>query len=160
MSMKSRSDSQLWEQLVSSYMTFVETSTEFLSGDVDRVSLMRNALRGKDRMAALYLAPKLSEADKMVLLDEWVFLASFDHGALWMVREIILSLPRKWVLANIEKAVAPMLNNGDSLEYRRVLELYALLDRNFALGLAQRAASHDDFEIKEAGTDFIEKLSE
>ena len=159
MSDKTSEDRQLWDRLVESHMAFVKAAMEFLSGDVDRISLLRNALRGKERTTALYIAPQLSVGEKQALFREWLFLASFDHGALHRVREIILSLPRDWVLANIENETADLLNSADSLEYRRFLELYLLLDSHLALRLAKQANTHRDKEIRETGEEFLEKIN-
>lgn len=152
-------DLRLWERLVESHLAFVSASTEFINGDVDRVPIMKRALRDRTRATALYLAPYLSAADKQALFPEWLFLASFDHGALHLVREIILSLPREWVLNNIESVTAELLKDAEPLDYRRFLELYSLLDRNLALRLAERARNHSDEEVAEAGEEFVEKLT-
>jgi hypothetical protein len=40
-------------------------------------------------------------------------------------------------------------------EYRPLLELYSLFDRDLTVRLARRAAAHDDTDIKEAGEDFL-----
>jgi hypothetical protein len=45
-------------------------------------------------------------------------------------------------------------------EYRRLLELYLLLDEELTRKLAQRALANSDPEVIEAGQDFIELLGD
>jgi hypothetical protein len=64
-------------------------------------------------------------------------------------------LPRDWLVAHIERYAESLLGYEDYEEYRRLLELYSLIDRDPTLRLARRAAAHDDADIKEAGEDFL-----
>lgn len=55
-------------------------------------------------------------------------------------RMALLTLPRHWVLGTIERTAEALLDLEDEWEYRRLLELYQLLDRTLvhhlvALGL-------------------------
>ena len=100
--------------------------------------------------------PLLTNPEKLELFDTLVYLASSGHGAIGRVREILLSLPRDWVLTRIEDAAEPYLRDGTYDEYRRFLELYERLDRRLMLKLAQRAAAHSDPDIQEAGQDYLE----
>jgi hypothetical protein len=43
-------------------------------------------------------------------------------------RAALAGLPRRWLLARIEAAAAPLLRLQDEWEYRRLLELYERLD--------------------------------
>ena len=155
----------IWQRLIEGQQAIAHAEREFslarqifLSEGVDRVALLREALRGRDRLTALQVAEDLNTAERLALFDELIFLVSFSHGALPRVRNLILSLPRDWVLANIEEKAEPLLRDGSYDEYRRFLELYVLLDHDLALKLAQRAAVCADEDIREAGEDFLEKL--
>ncbi len=154
----SEHDRHLWKQLMESYNDFSVVLGKFLLEDVDRISLMRRALRGSDQAIALFIASYMKPTELVELFDQLVFLASFVHGSLQTVRKLILALPREWVLANIESVAEPLLQDGTYDEYRRFLELYIQLDRNLALKLARRAAENPDEDIHEAGEDFLEKL--
>ncbi len=158
MSQQSSNDSAVWDCLVESHKKFVLASGEFFSEEIDRVSLMRHALRGKDRATAVFLLPYLKVSELKQLFNELVFLASFTHGEMRAVRDAILSLPREWVIENIETAAEPLLRNGTYEEYRRLLELLIEIDRDIALKLAHTAAEHPDYDIREAGEDFLERL--
>ena len=157
---KKPSDDQItiWERLVESHKAFASASHEFLATDVDRVALVRSALRGKDRSTAIYMLSCLPASELQALFSDLVFLASFSHGSVQKIRDAILSLPKAWVLANIEAIAEPLLQAGTYDEYRRLLELYAALDHGLALQLARRAADHGDEDIREAGEDFLVEL--
>jgi hypothetical protein len=129
-----------------------------MSEGVDRVPEVQKAIRGTDRMTALTVLPYLSLTERKCLFPELVFLASWAHGAVQVARDMILSLPRDWVLANIEREAEPHLQDGTYDEYRRFLELYQLLDRDLTIKLARRAAAHADPDIREAGEEFLEEL--
>lgn len=154
----SNDSSVLWRRLVASHRALASVLQEFLAGGTQRVPVLREALRGGDRNTALYLAPSLPAPDRMELFPEWVFLASWGHGAIQVARDLIRSLPRDWVLARIEGEAEPFLRDGGDEEYRRFLELYELLDRDLALRLARRAAAHADPDVREAGEEFLDKL--
>ena len=143
----------LWDRLVESRGAYAIASRDFLAR-TDRIEKLRESLRGKDRFAALSVARSLSDGEKQQLFPEWVYLASWGHGAIQSVRDLILALPREWVIANIHSEAEPYLANGTYEEYRRFLELYQLLDPGLTTNLAARALSHSDPDGREAGRDF------
>ena len=148
-----------WQHFAESYKSFALAMEALFSLDkLSRVQLIKSALKSKDRLAAIYLLQYLDDSDFVLLFEELVFLASFSHGALATTRKTILAMPRDWVLRNIERVAERFLENGTYDEYRRFLELYIELDQNMAYRLAQRAAQSQDFDIKEAGDDFLSKL--
>ena len=69
-------------------------------------------------------------------------------------RYCIQNIPREWILANIERLVAPLLATNKEWEYRRLLELYSTLDADLTISLAIRATEHEDLGVQEAGYDF------
>jgi hypothetical protein len=70
-------------------------------------------------------------------------------------RRAILSLPRVWVLERIEIEAGNLLDWDDDWIHRRFPELCRLLDRDLTIRAAQRAATHQNPDIKEAGEDFL-----
>ncbi|MGH9848601.1 MAG: hypothetical protein ACREBD_01965 [Blastocatellia bacterium] len=151
-------ENAVWERLVESHEAFLSASKDFFSERVDHVSCLHHAFHSEDRETAIYLAQYLDESDLKELFGDLVFLASFSHGSIQAVRRLILSLPREWVLAQIENFAEPILASGDYDEYRRLLELYLELDHELAFKLASKASQHEDEDIKEAGEDFLERL--
>ena len=155
----SSDDIAVWNRLVESHNAFAMASREFLAEGVDRVRLMHSALRGKDRATAIYMLRHLRVSELQQLFDDLVFQASYAHGAIGAIREAILSLPREWVLGNIEQVAEPLLQDGTYDEYRRLLELCIELDRDLTYRLARRAVEQTDEDIREAGKDFLDRLS-
>jgi len=156
--MSVQSVTAVWERLAESYRAFSSASKDFFSEGIDQLTCLRRAFRNEDRPIAIYMIQFLSNSEIKELFGELVYLASFSHGSIQAVRRLILSLPRDWVLANIEKFADPILAAGDYDEYRRFLELYMELDHDLAFKLATRATQQEDEDIKEAGEDFLEKL--
>ena len=149
----------LWERLTSAFREYSKALQEFVSERVDRVALIRQALRTDDRHVALHVSGYLKEDEHKQLFDLWVSGASY-HKSVHIYRKFILSLPRDWVLERIEAAAEPYLIDGGLEEYRRFLELYLLLDEELTRKLAQRALAHSDPDVIEAGQDFIEILGD
>lgn len=156
----SENDTKIWRRLVESQKEFSLASQVFLRGDVNRVLLMKQALYSQDNATAFYFLPYLKQEELMELFDVLIPLASTGHGNVGRVREAILSLPHEWVIKNIEQLAEPLLAEGTYDEYRRFLELYCELDKGLALKLARRAAQHLDYDIKEAGEDYLELLEQ
>ena len=148
-------DIEVWRNLAETHSAFLAASREFFSEGVDRVTLVREALRdGKDKFTVCHVLTQLQASELERLLDVLVEWASTGHSLIHVFREAILSLPREWVLANIEEAAEPFLRDGTCDEFRRFLELYIRLDHDLTLRLARRASAHPDADIHEAGTDF------
>jgi hypothetical protein len=64
--------------------------------------------------------------------------------------DALAGLPRPWLAARIEAAPAPLLRLQDEWEYRRLLELYALLDPELWRRLAARGLRSPVADIREA----------
>ncbi len=144
----------VWNELKDSYLDYTFALQRFLGQDIERVDLMKNKLMGQDRAVAVMMLQHLDWQELSELFDELIFLASFSHGAIQQIREAILRLPKDWVLTRIQNAAEPILRNGSYDEYRRLLELYSLLDPVLTESLAERAIEHPDEDIREAGEDF------
>ena len=114
---------------------------------------------GMERATALQVFPYLTADEQLQAFPDLVFLASSAHGSLGVVRNAILALPRDYVLNNVEKEAEGYLRDVTYDEFRRFLELFWLLDRGMTRRLAERAAGQIDADIREAGVDFLEKLS-
>lgn len=152
-------DQAIWHQLVESQRAWGNAQRAFYADGVDRVALVRQGLHSQDVATAMTVASRLSLEERLQLFDEWVAWASQSHGYARTAREIIRSLPRDWVLAHIEAAAEPLLENGTYDEYRRLLELYSELDPILTLRLARRAAKRPDADIQEAGEDFLGRFN-
>lgn len=155
MSGNPNSEETVWRRLVESHLAFVTAGKEFMSEGVDRVRLLRKALLGPDRITAIHVASYLRQDELAELFRELVFLASVSHGLAGAIRKLLMSLPREFVLREIEEVAEPLLREGDYDVYRRLLELYSELDAGLVRRLATRAAQNPDEDIREAGLDFL-----
>jgi len=154
---------ELWRRLVESHVAKALTFQDFFAPGVDRVALVRRGLflpRGESRATAIELLRRMTVSEQLQLFPELINLARAAHGPVGAIRDLILGLPREWVLANIEREVEPLLKNEEYDDYWMFLELYELLDRGLTIKLARRAASHPDPDIREKGEDYLEKRSE
>jgi hypothetical protein len=168
MSMMPTSDHALstWNNLLSAETAIRESLRAFLvEPSVDRVALIRNALAkpGSERAAAVRVLPYLSMAERKDLFPDLVWLASWAHGQIQAARDAILQLPKDWVLARIEEVAEPILAGASETnqyeEYRRLLELFSQIgDAPLIRRLAERACSHQDEDVREAGEEALAKL--
>jgi len=153
-------DRGLWQHYVEAEQTCIAARMRLFSESSALVELVRSGLADpKERAAALDVSALLSVGQKQQLFGDLLALASFGHGLVHTVRDIILSLPHDWLVANIEQHAEPLLAYDEHEEYRRLLELYRLIDRDLTLRLARRAAAHGDEDIREAGEDVLAALA-
>lgn len=150
--------SALWRRLVECRWAYSLASRDFLAEKAERIAVLRRALRSPERDTALAMSGSLSVEERQDLFSEWVHLARCAHSPFAPAWDIILALPREWVLARIEQEVDAILEKAEETDYWMFLQLYAKLDRNLTLKLARRAAVHADPEIRELGEDYLEQL--
>ena len=153
-------DLSLWKKLQCSEEKFYSDRSEFLQKCQNKIPTIRKALKNPgDRSTALHLLLYLDTFERLPFFDDLVNLASTAHSDIQTVREVLLSLPKEFLLANIEKSAEPILNNADPNyqheEYRRLLELYREIDPDLTQRLATRALKSDIEDIREAGEDFF-----
>lgn len=148
-------DTDLWRKVFEKEIAYIQSRQDFLNNCTDRIGLIKKSLHNPtERGTALRLIAYLKLEERQSLFDELVDLASVSHSDIELSRKAILSLPKTWVLANIEKSAEPLLQDGTDEEYRRLLELYIDLDRELTQRLVIRALQHDDPDIHEVGEDF------
>ncbi|MDY6802625.1 MAG: hypothetical protein SXA11_02300 [Cyanobacteriota bacterium] len=145
----------LWQSLVTRELAYIQSRQEFLSVCTDRVTTIQKGLQNpRERGTALRLLFYLPLPERQSLLAELVELASVGHSDIELCREAILSLPKSWLLANIENSAEGLLGDGTDEEYRRLLELYIKIDDRLTEKLVKRALQDEDADIREAGEDF------
>ena len=64
-------------------------------------------------------------------------------------------MPRAFLIDRIERIASVCLDLEDSWEYRRLLELYAILDSKLASRLAEAGVGDKDSDIREAAIDYL-----
>jgi hypothetical protein len=73
-------------------------------------------------------------------------------------RNGILAMDRAWVLRNTDAIAKAALNLTDEWEFRRLLEVYELLDPDLLRGLVVVGQQSRAQEIREAAEDFAGKI--
>jgi hypothetical protein len=133
---------------------FIAARMKFLTSG-NRLGAIRDAIRDPVRRGtALRLLHYLSDSERESLFDDLLEIAAVDHSDIELVRQALMSLPREWVVGRIEDQAEPLLSTGTYVEFRRLLELYKLLDPELTARLARRARESADPDIREAGEDF------
>lgn len=151
----SGNEAELWHKVFEKEIAYIQARQNFIKNCTDRIGLIKKALHNPtERGTALRLIEYLKLEERQSLFDDLVDLASVAHSDIELCRKAILSLPKMWVLANLEKSAEPLLQDGTDEEYRRLLELYIEIDREVTQRLALRALQHDDPDIHEVGEDF------
>ena len=148
-----------WNELKYAYANFVKAQMNFFQKSPDIVATLRRALDDpEERILALETAALLPIEQRQSLFFDLLTCVSYCHGATALSRDLILSLPRKWILQHIEDAVEPILQAGGYEEYQALLDLYFLLDRDLTRRLATRALNQSDPELNEIASDFLTEL--
>jgi hypothetical protein len=152
------STERTWHDLVAIDREFVRTVGRFLQSDrSERLEVLRRDF-GKHTATVLRVLEFLLDEEKCKLLPTLMYMARSVHGHLDAVRKQILALPRKYVLANIEAATEPLLQDGNDEDHRRFIELYLDIDKKLASRLIQRALDSNNREIRGVGEDFKDHL--
>jgi len=72
-------------------------------------------------------------------------------------RQALQSVPREWLLNNIERCAQFLLELEDEWEYRRLLEVYEQLDAHLTHRLASRGLSSPKSDIQETAHEWLER---
>ena len=148
-----------WNELKDAYANFVKARMKFFQKSPEIVATLRRALDNPgERILALETAALLPIDQRQSLFFDLLTCASYCHGATALSRDLILSLPREWVLQHIEDAAEPILQTGGYEEYQALLDLYFLLDQDLTRRLATRALNQSDPELNEIASDFLTEL--
>lgn len=154
----SDNDRALWSSYVLAASAYWNARRDLLTNCTSLLEIVREGLYPPgERGFAIELATLLTEEDRKQLFPDLLSLASSFNNVLREAQNLILSLPRDWVLANIEETAEPLLHDGTYQEYGTLLFIYKQLDPALAMKLARRAAENPDDDIKEIGVDFLEE---
>ncbi len=148
-------DVELWGRLKCAFRDYVVQRIDFMKNP-SAISLIQKAFGvPEDRALAIELVSLYPNEDRIVFFRQLISMASYVNGFTEECRDLILDLPRDWVMGNIEFEIEKILIDGGYEEYRCLLELCYKLDKNLMTMLARRALDSSDEDIKEAGEDFL-----
>ncbi|PKO12769.1 MAG: hypothetical protein CVU39_22645 [Chloroflexi bacterium HGW-Chloroflexi-10] len=153
---------EYWNKLVHAYNSndkrFSEYIVEFKLYNAQWLDYLRKKLLSNDCRVAFSFLRDLTKSELIQIFEVLIYYASYTHGLTKFFRDLIVDLPRDWVVENIEKYTHPLLKNEDA--YRRVLELYYFLDSALTFKLAKLALINENPGIKEVGNDFVDILKD
>jgi len=109
-----------------------------------------------NNLVCLEIVGNLSDREKIQLFDLLLLHSLENHSHTWKAQQIIKSLPKSWLIGNIEKYAEPLIKNNDDY-WSVLLDIYFDLDANLAERLARKAILHLDADIREIGHWFLEK---
>ena len=133
--------------------------SELLKSNIDIVAIIQRALETvADRGAALRLLLELDESVRREVVPTLVDVASVGHQDIQLVRDIILSLNRDWLLEHLPNEVQRILEQAiEYEEYRRLAELLETVRSPYLVELVQKAAQSSDIDILEVAQDFADR---
>jgi hypothetical protein len=107
-----------------------------------------------------YLAPFLSLEQIVPLTDSLIAIYLESQGWTGQSREILLRLPRRFLIQKMKEQIDVLRQKGTYWEFRRFLELANSVDHELRAEVAEIARNSDDSDIQEAGEDFAEPIDE
>jgi hypothetical protein len=136
--------------------------------DSRREVLVQAVTRPRNRSGALHwLLLSYDEELRQGLFPHLVDLASVGHSDIGLVRQVIKSMPRQWVIDHISPLAHAVLDRQAALgaedryeEFRRFGELFAELDPSLLRSLIRRAECDADSDVREVGEDLRGWLGE
>ena len=124
-----------------------------------RDNYKRLLLNPTTRNAALKEFKEHNQKLKEYLFSTLIDLASVGHSDIQLVREVILdNFSKEYLMLYTEDAAEPILNIGDEEEYRRLAELYTLIDFRLLRPLVKDALMSDNSHIYEVGLDYQNEI--
>ncbi|MCA7977679.1 hypothetical protein LGM57_15240 [Burkholderia cepacia] len=146
-----------WKNLKEAYRIYVKLRDGFVK-KTSAVSFIQRAFSvPEERAMAIDLVLSYPESERVDFFKQLISMSSYVNGFTEECRNLILELPRDWVMKNIEAEVDGVLVNGGYEEYRCLLELCCELDRGLMIKFAKRALDSSDEDIKDAGADFLSR---
>jgi hypothetical protein len=154
---------EVWRRWVQAEIASEAAQRDFLgSFSENLVHFVEESLNNaEERSAAFRITRNLPIAERQRLFTQLLRLAceSSYVPTIIQAREIILTLPRPFVVGKYELAVQTWVSSGDEWTCRRVLELAALLEKDLTLRLAAQVRRRAEGDIRKAAQDFLENPS-
>ncbi|HEX6817569.1 MAG TPA: barstar family protein [Ktedonobacterales bacterium] len=146
---------QLWQNLKDAEHAFhAARMALFRVGDI--ADILYEALHNvAERGTALRVLLIQPEQARRRVFPRLIELASVGHRDIQLVRDVILSMDRQWVLEHIGPEVDRVLDSAlEYEEYRRLAELLGIIGSPHLAILVARAAASDDHDTSEVAEDY------
>jgi len=147
----------LWNTLCQAEFKYLQARLAYLQHRGDSLVEVRAALEDPAaRGTAIRLLPSLPLEARRDLFSKLMDLASFAHGDIVAVRDLIADLGQPWLSEHLPAEIdritlAPSVTYE---EYRRLAELLRKIDPEMLGQLVARAKGSADPDIKEVADDF------
>lgn len=149
----------LWRNVIDAHYASLAAQRRFVTSVRDPVPIFERALADpRERGLALTFLKQQPDHVRLKMLDQLLDLALVGHREIGLVREVLLAMPRNDVSAAIARRQDEMLRDASEEEYRRLLELLEQVDIDACRMLAERAVRHKNEDVREAGSDFLERI--
>jgi hypothetical protein len=150
----------IWQRLILADAELLQAQDDlFIHCKRTLIELLRAGLNEpRERRVAFRIASLIPDVEqRKALFPTFLALACQPtYGpTIFAARDAILSFPHDWLLANMESEAGGLLDWDDAWEYRRFLELCSLIDSAMTVRIAQKATTHQNPEIRDAGEDFL-----
>lgn len=110
----------------------------------------------------LHMLPSLEQPTGSLAIQFLLSLAcqASNSANITLGRSGLKSIPRSWLLSNIEREAQLLLNMDDEWEFRRLAEVYFELDIDLAKELARLGVESKNEEVVEAAEDLLDWITE
>lgn len=153
-------DERLWKELQLKEKEFFIAKKNFLTECSDKMYILSRAMRQPvERSTALRLLQDLPCFEREMFLSDLIFLASWGHKDIDLVRKIIIDMNRELVLQKIDEYASEILIEGGEEEFRCLFALFRMLDKELLKGYINKALSHEAAGIREMGQEFLDLMS-
>lgn len=150
----------LWDRYQAAYDEYDSVRREFFQLDTaTRVALLKAGIERDWIESAIELLRLMPTEEVKAFLEELLIYVTYPKRFVTEARDLIMSLPRDWLIENIERCAEPALQGGDYVEYQSLWGIYTSLDKNLVYRLGQRALAHHDHDIQEVGQEIMNKLN-
>lgn len=152
----SKNDIELrWQELLRLESIFFDARKAFLTQSSDVTTILAEALKTPhQRGTALRILLTYPDESIRPFLDTLIELASVGHSDVGLSRSVILRINSNWLIRNIDSHAKSILSTGNEEEFRRIAELYNLIDRDLLKLHLERCDKSADPEIREIVDDF------
>jgi hypothetical protein len=157
--MPTDNDKHLLAKLVGSHREFIESIDRTISTADDIVELVTSGLQGNvpTQMAAIEMTRRCPVEVRKKLLPALLRCSRSINAP---VVSVILTLPQKWLVEQIEEVLDPLLDGADHIDYDFFLQLFDRIDLALAKRLAQHTLSNSDPDVREMASEYLAKRDE
>lgn len=151
-----KSNKNLWQEYELAHLNLWNISKK-LQEEKNKIATIHYGFKNGNVSVAINALHDLKGEDLISFFDILInMVISLKFGD--SIHDLILRMPRDWVLANIEKEVEKLLSEedvGDYLDYQMILKLYLKLDKNLVRKLAGTILEDEDEDMREVGEHYF-----